>query len=81
LGNVTDLARGDSRANNLGQVFACYLSLLSFCRKQAGRVRIFEVEEVGDEDISGRSIARITASVAELDEVMAEFDRSEPEDR
>ena len=42
--NVTDLTRLDSRADNLGQVVACYLSLLSFCRKHRKKGRLIHSE-------------------------------------
>jgi hypothetical protein len=43
---------------------------------KAGRVRIFEADGTSHRDVSGRSIARITASIASLDKIVAELDRS-----
>jgi hypothetical protein len=43
---------------------------------KVGRLQILEMDEAGLRDISGRTIARLTANVAELDKVLAEYDAS-----
>jgi hypothetical protein len=43
---------------------------------KAGRLQILEMDEAGLRDISGRTIARLTANIAELDKVLAEYDAS-----
>jgi hypothetical protein len=46
---------------------------------KAGRLQILEMDEASLRDISGRTIARLTANIAELDKVLAEYDA--PRDR
>jgi len=62
--------------------------LLAWCKRErerlqmqreilhSGRFRIFEKDEAGQRDISDQHIAQIASNIAELDRIIAEYERT-----
>ena len=79
FGVIRETAIGASMAND------ALINLLAWCQREreqlqmqremlkAGRFRIFENDDSGPRDISNQHIEQITANIAELDRLLAEY--------